>query len=157
MSGFAPLFRKDMVNIHFIVEEGLSLDRLAGTEVAAAIAHEKRVQALVGRTVARAQREQPVGLEAGLLDRDRLHRFSAHHGGDLGKISREATFDRTAVEFTQHATPVPAPHLLPRPLSLAIIAEVHEHCGQWHKLCAGRKGTRLKDLLTVEEASSTHE
>src|SRR5258708_28843925 len=105
MSGFAPLFRKDMVNIHFIVEEGLSLDRLAGTEVAAAIAHEKRAQALVGRTVARAHGEQPVGLEAGLLDRDRLHRFSPHHRRALRNISPAATFYPTPSAFTQPPTP----------------------------------------------------
>src|SRR5258706_15460750 len=122
------------MDIHFVVKEGLRLDRLAGTEVPPAVAHKQSVQALVRGTVACAQGEEPIGLEARLLDRDRLHGFSSPPGDNFRKIPCEAAFDCAAVEFAQHAAPVPACDFLPSPLGFAIVTKVDEHYGQGDKL-----------------------
>src|SRR5690606_9298361 len=79
----APLLGEDVVNVDLVIEEGLRLDRLAGAEVARAVAHEERVETLIRRAVARAQREQPIRLEARLLDRAGFHTLSAYERHDL--------------------------------------------------------------------------
>ena len=102
------------MDVDGILHVRVDVDRPAGLEVPAALLHLERVQPLVGRAVARAQREQPLGLEL-----CRLHRA---RGGAVGTILQprdaifqvigESCFCRAAVHLAQDAAPEPLPEPL---------------------------------------------
>ena len=116
---------EDVVDVHVFPEEHRVVKSLARAEILRAFLHQQRVDALVGGGKAHPHGFQAVGAENSVPHGGRLGR-AGQPGGHFQEVAGDARFDRRAVEFPEHAAPVPAFELFPLGGVFPGIADVGE-------------------------------
>ena len=129
------------------------IDRLAGSEVASALLHLQRVQPLVGRAPARAEREQALCLQLRRLHRSRqravVRLFDPRNA--ILQVIGEPRFRRAAVPLAEHTAPEPLPEPLLRSIRRRVVVQPAEDGAKRHQLRRVRQVLMVEDPIIVKE------